>query len=827
MADKTERPLGGGPDMLRVRGARVHNLRGLDVDFPHRALVVVTGVSGSGKSSLAYGTVYAEAQRRHLQPLSAFTRQLVGGSLRPEVDSMSGVCAAVSVTQSRGTANPRSTVGTATDVHDYLRSLFAAMGTVEGSAGDAAEPPEMTARAFSFNSSAHACTECDGLGTALRGDPDLVVHDPTRSLAEGVLRPWQDPRNSLEHELSLRFAESLDADPAVPWRELAPEVRHRLLHEEGTPIRAELSIRGESTVRDTRFRGVLPWLAASLRDASGHKARDRASVFMSVRTCGSCGGGRLSPAQLSVRVAGHTIADVSRMQIDEALRYVDALTAEPTIPTAVAQGLAEIRTRLDHLIQVGLDYLTLDRPIPTLSGGEAQRVRLATHLGMEMFGLMYVFDEPSAGLHPRDTQLLLDALCRLRDQGNTVLVVEHDLEIVAAADWVVEVGPGPGADGGRLVYSGPLSGIGSVATSVTAPFLSASHPGKRARWRTAEEPGWRFAKFLGADANNLRSVSVRFPLGALTAVTGVSGAGKSSLLTQVVEPAVAAAAGETDRPAPRCASTVGVEGVRRLVTVDQSPIGRSPRSNVATYVGVLDRFRKMFAASPVARQEGLPASKFSFNNPGGRCPACEGTGLVQVEMFFLPDVQLACETCEGRRFAPPVLRATVRGHTISDVLEMTVEQAIEVFGDVKGVAEPLISLVEVGLGYVLLGQSATTFSGGEAQRVKLAREFAGGTAPGTVYLLDEPTNGLHAADVAQLISVLRALVEGGGTVVTVTHSAAVMEACDWIVELGDGGGAAGGKLVAQGVPGEVARQGTHTGRVLADRAFSPEPARVR
>lgn len=813
MAETTEDHRGGGPDLLRVRGARVHNLRGLDVDFPHRALVAVTGVSGSGKSSLAYGTVYAEAQRRHLQPLSAFTRQLVGGSLRPEVDSVTGVCAAVSVAQARGATNPRSTVGTATDVHDYLRSLFAATGRSDGSAG----PAEMTARAFSFNSSAHACPECDGMGTVPRGDPGLVVHDPARSLAEGVLRPWQDSRTTLEHELSLRFAESLGADPSTPWGRLDPDVRHRLMHEEGAPLRAELTIRGTPTVRETRFLGVVPWLSASLRDASGQAARDRATTFMSDLTCAACGGGRLSPAQLSVRVAGHTIADVCRMEIADALAYVDSLARDPAVPAEAAQGVAELRTRVDHLVRVGLGYLTLDRPVPTLSGGEAQRVRLATHLGMEMFGLMYVFDEPSAGLHPRDTRLLLDALRRLRDQGNTVLVVEHDLEIVAAADWVVEVGPGPGADGGRLVYSGPVSGIGTAPESVTAPFLAPRPAGASVPWRTAEDPDWGFAEFTGAEAHNLRSVSVRFPMNALTAVTGVSGAGKSSLLTHVVEPAVAAAAGETTRPAPRCAEVAGLGDVRRLVTVDQSPIGRSPRSNVATYVGVLDRLRRMFAASPGAREEGLGAGAFSANNPGGRCPACEGAGVVQVEMFFLPDVQLACEVCGGRRFAPATLRATVRGYSIADVMEMTVARAVEVFSDVKGVAGPLRSLVDVGLGYVLLGQSATTFSGGEAQRVKLAKEFAGGTAPGTVYLLDEPTNGLHAADVARLVSVLRALVEGGGTVVTVTHDVSVMAASDWIVELGDGGGASGGKLVAQDVPGVVARQRTHTGLVLARR----------
>ncbi|MFE9244665.1 ABC transporter [Nocardiopsis sp. NPDC006938] len=811
MAETTEGHRSGGPDLLRVRGARVHNLRGLDVDLPHRALVAVTGVSGSGKSSLAYGTVYAEAQRRHLQPLSAFTRQLVGGSLRPEVDSVTGVCAAVSVAQSRGSTNPRSTVGTATDVHDYLRSLFAATGSSDGSAG----PPEMTARAFSFNSSAHACPECDGMGTVPLGDPGLVVHDPGLSLAEGVLRPWQDSRAALEHELSLRFAESLGADPSTPWARLDPEVRRRLLHEEGAALRAELTIRGTPTVRETRFQGVVPWLATALRNASGQAARDRASRFMSDLTCGACGGGRLSPAQLSVRVAGHTIADVCRMEIGDALAYADALTSDPAVPAGAAQGVAELRTRLDHLVGVGLGYLTLDRSVPSLSGGEAQRVRLATHLGMEMFGLMYVFDEPSAGLHPRDTRLLLDALRRLRDQGNTVLVVEHDLEIVAAADWVVEVGPGPGADGGRLVYSGPVSGLGSAPGSATAPFLAARSSDASAIRRTTPDPGWDFAEFTGAEAHNLRSVSVRLPMNALTAVTGVSGAGKSSLLGHVVGPAMAAASGDTTRPAPRCSGVSGLDGVRRLVTVDQSPIGRSPRSNVATYAGVLDRLRKMFAASPEAREEGLGAGAFSTNNPGGRCPACEGAGVVQVEMFFLPDVQLSCEVCGGRRFTPAALRATVRGYTVADVLDMTAARAAEVFSDVRGVAGPLRSLVDVGLGYVLLGQSATTLSGGEAQRVKLAREFAGGTAPGTVYLLDEPTNGLHAADVARLVTVLRELVAGGGTVVTVTHDASVMADADWIVELGDGGGASGGKLVAQGVPGAVAREGTHTGAVLA------------
>ncbi|MDT0329461.1 excinuclease ABC subunit UvrA [Nocardiopsis lambiniae] len=810
MAEPIDRSRNAPPDLLRVRGARVHNLRDLDVDLPHRALVVVTGVSGSGKSSLVHGTVYAEAQRRHLQPLSAFTRRLVGGSMRPDVDSIAGVCAAVAVAQTRAATNPRSTVGTATNTHDHLRSLFAVSGSPDGSAG----VPEMTARAFSFNSSAHACPTCEGLGTSLHGDPALVVDDPSRSLRDGVLRPWRDRRTTVEHELSLRFAESLGADPDRPWSSLDPGVRHRMLHEKGAELRAELTIRGQARVRDTRYVGVLPWLALSLRDASGEAARARATAFMSVSVCPDCRGGRLSPAQLSVLVAGRNIADVCRMEIADALAWTDEVAAATAGDPRAALGVAEIRGRLDDLVRVGVGYLTLDRPVPTLSGGEAQRVRLATHLGMEMFGLMYVFDEPSAGLHPRDTGRLLDALCSLRDQGNTVLVVEHDLDVIAAADWVIEIGPGPGVHGGRLIHSGPAAELASVAESVTAPYLSAPN-GAGARPRSTEDPGWTFAGFTGAEGNNLRSVSVRFPMNAMTCVTGVSGAGKSSLVTHVLEPALAAAAGADDRPAPRCSSVSGLEGVTGLVTVGQAPIGRTPRSNAVTYLGVFDRLRKMFAATPEAAEAGLGPGDFSFNNAGGRCPACEGAGVVQVEMFFLPDVELPCETCDGARFSREPLRARVRGLDISEVLGLTAERAAEVFSDVKGVSGPLRSLVDVGLGYLLLGQPATTLSGGEAQRLKLARELSGDTVPGTVYLLDEPTYGLHAADVARLNTVLRRLVERGGTVVAVTHHAAVMVAADWIVELGDEGGAGGGKVVSQGVPARVARQDTHTGRVLA------------
>ncbi|SHK10167.1 excinuclease ABC subunit A [Nocardiopsis flavescens] len=808
MAEPTDRPVSLSPDFLRVRGARVHNLRDLDVDLPHRALVVVTGVSGSGKSSLVHGTVHAEAQRRHLQPLSAFTRQLVGGSLRPDVDAVTGVCASVAVGQARAATNPRSTVGTATDVHDYLRSLFAVLGTWDGSAGT----PEMTARAFSFNSSAHACTDCGGLGTTLRGDAGLVLDAPSRSLREGVLRPWRDRRAEVEHELSLRFAESLGADPDLPWSELDAAVRHRLLHETGAPLRATLTIRGRETVRDTRFVGVLPWLEASLRDAPGESARSRASAFMSVSTCPGCRGGRLSPAQASVRVAGQGIADVCRMEITDALAWSGEL-ASAGDPRAAA-GAAEIRGRLENLVRVGVGYLTLDRPVPTLSGGEAQRVRLATHLGMGMFGLMYVFDEPSTGLHPRDTGLLLDALRALRDQGNSVLVVEHDLDVIAAADWVVEVGPGPGTHGGSLIHAGPVSGLASAEGSVTAPFLASPAAGSRPP-RGAPDPEWEFAEFTGAEGNNLRSVSVRFPLGAMTCVTGVSGSGKSSLVTHVLEPALAAAAGRVDRPAPRCASVSGLDGVTGLVAVGQSPIGRTPRSNAATYMGVFDRLRKMFAAAPESAGAGLGAGDFSFNNAGGRCAACEGTGVVQVEMFFLPDVELACETCAGARFSERTLVPRVRGLNIAQVLGLTAERAAEVFADVRGVGAPMRALVDVGLGYLLLGQSATTLSGGEAQRLKLARELSGDAVPGTAYLLDEPTHGLHAADVARLNSVLRRLVERGGTVVAVTHHPAVMAAADWLVELGEEGGSGGGKVVAQDVPAAVARQDTHTGRVLA------------
>ncbi|WP_306369344.1 excinuclease ABC subunit UvrA [Nocardiopsis sp. CC223A] len=810
MAEPTDRSPNPSPDFLRVRGARVHNLRGLDVDLPHRALVVVTGVSGSGKSSLVHATVHAEAQRRHLQPLSAFTRQLVGASLRPDVDSITGVCASVAVGQARAATNPRSTVGTATDVHDYLRSLFAVLGSCDGSAGT----PEMTARAFSFNSSAHACPACEGLGTALRGDPELVLDSPSRSLREGVLRPWRDRRAAVEHELSLRFAESLGADPDLPWSSLEAGVRHRLLYERGAELRAELTIRGRTTVRDTRFVGVLPWLEASLRDASGESARARATAFMCVSTCPDCRGGRLSPAQLSVRVAGQGIADVCRMEITDALAWADDLAAAAAGDPRAALGAAEVRDRLDGLVRVGVGYLTLDRPVPTLSGGEAQRVRLATHLGMGMFGLMYVFDEPSTGLHPRDTGRLLDALRSLRDQGNSVLVVEHDLDVIAAADWVVEVGPGPGTHGGRLIHAGPVAGLAAAEGSVTAPYLSASG-GAGTVLRGEEDRAWGFAEFTGAEGNNLRSVSVRFPLGAMTCVTGVSGSGKSSLVTHVLEPALAAAAGRDDRPAPRCASVSGLAGVTGLVTVGQAPIGRTPRSNPATYMGVFDRLRKMFAATPEAAEAGLGAGDFSFNNAGGRCAACEGAGVVQVEMFFLPDVELPCETCGGARFSEEPLRPRVRGLSIAEVLGLTAERAAEVFADVRGVGGPLRALVDVGLGYLLLGQSATTLSGGEAQRLKLARELSGDAVPGTAYLLDEPTHGLHAADVARLNSVLRRLVDRGGTVVAVTHHPAVMAAADWIVELGEEGGAGGGKVVAQGVPARVADQDTHTGRVLA------------
>lgn len=808
MRQATNSPARTGPDFLRVFGARANNLRNLDVEFPHRSLVVVTGVSGSGKTSLAYGTVYAEAQRRQLQPLSAFARQLVGGSLRPDVDAVDGVCAAVSVGQVRSGGNQRSTVGTATDIHDYLRSLFAVVGTADGGADTA---PEMTARAFSFNSSAHACAGCDGLGVRLQGDPELIVHDPSLSLRDGVLRPWQDPRASVEHELSLRFAESLGADPDTPWSALDPRVRDRLLFAEGATLRAELTIRGVRTVRETRFVGVVPWLAAALRDASGESARRRATAFMSTGRCGSCGGGRLNPAQLSVRIAGRNIADVVGMEITEALEFFGSLESRTGASAPVRQGVTEITSRLADLVDVGLGYLTLDRPVPTLSGGEAQRLRLATHLGMAVFGMMYVFDEPSAGLHPDDTRRLLRSLQRLRDQGNSVVVVEHDLSIIEAADWVVEVGPGPGEHGGRLLHSGPVESLLACPESVTAPYLRE----RSTRRVSSARPLEKFVEIEGAEAHNLRSLSVRFPLNAFTAITGVSGVGKSSLLNQVVEPAVAIATGDGSRPAPRCAAVSGLEKVARLVSIDQSPIGRSPRSNVATYIGVFDRIRRMFAATEAAKARGFGPGTFSFNNAGGRCEACEGDGTLQVEMFFLPDVQLRCDVCEGRRFAAPTLEVQVRGHTIADVLDLTVDRAAEVFADVKGVSGPLDALRDVGLGYVRLGQSATTFSGGEAQRIKLAREFAGSTAAQTCYLLDEPTNGLHAADVARLVAVLVSLVERGGTVVAVTHHPEVMAAADWIVELGHGGGRHGGRLAAQGTPDSIAGLDTPTGRVLA------------
>ncbi|NNN03635.1 MAG: excinuclease ABC subunit UvrA [Acidimicrobiaceae bacterium] len=933
---------------IRIQGARVHNLKNLNLEIPRDQLVVFTGLSGSGKSSLAFDTIYAEGQRRYVESLSAYARQFLGQMDKPDVDFIEGLSPAISIDQKTASRNPRSTVGTITEVYDYLRLLFARIGVphcptcgrlvsrqtpqqivdqilstpdagrfmimatvVEGRKGEysslldelagqgfsrvrvdgtiheladradltlaryeqhtievvvdrlsstsadrqrlteAVETAlrltkgtvsiwwvdsevreqfsekmacvhcgvsftELAPRDFSFNSPYGACATCSGLGTRFEVDPDLVVPDPTLSLAEGALAPWGGARYKYFERLIEGVADLGGFDIQTPWKKLRAKDRKLVLYgvdNKSVPIKFRNRY-GRTKSYETTYNGIVEWLDRKRNDADGEWSREQAEQFMREVECTACAGRRLKPEILAVQIQDHNIASVSDLPIDEAVSFFSDLQLSERDATIARQVVKEILARLQFLMDVGLDYLTLSRASATLSGGEAQRIRLASQIGSYLVGVLYVLDEPSIGLHQRDNRRLISTLERLRDLGNSVIVVEHDEETIRLADFVVDIGPGAGEHGGQVVHAGTVEELLANPDSLTGQYLS----GKRqiAVPATRRVPQGEVLKVVGAKANNLQNLTVSFPLGVFVAVTGVSGSGKSTLVNGIL---LAHLEREINRAKTTPAAHTRIEGVKlldKVVAVDQQPIGRTPRSNPATYTGVFDKVRKLFAEVPEAKTRGYQQGRFSFNVKGGRCEACAGDGTIKIEMHFLPDVYVNCEACDGARYNRETLEIRYRERSIADVLDMPIAEGLEFFARQPSIARHLQALVDVGLGYVRLGQPAPTLSGGEAQRVKLATELARRPTGHTLYVLDEPTTGLHFEDVHRLLSVLHRLVDQGNTVVTIEHNLDVIKTADWIVDLGPEGGRRGGLLVGEGVPEHVATLETATGTVLRE-----------
>ncbi|HSO23824.1 MAG TPA: excinuclease ABC subunit UvrA [Chondromyces sp.] len=929
-------------DEIVIRGAREHNLDNIDVAIPRNRLVVMTGVSGSGKSSLAFDTLFAEGQRRYVESLSAYARQFLDQMEKPDVDTIEGLSPAISIEQKTTSRNPRSTVGTVTEIHDYLRLLWASVGVpecpdcglpispqsveqmvdqllalpagsrfqllapvVEGRKGEhrkvfaqmvregfvrarvdgviveASEPPELdkkrkhtievvvdrlsvregvasrladsletalrvgeglavavvaggdeivlsarhacpkcgfslseiSPRLFSFNSPQGACPTCSGLGFLREVDPEKLVIDPERSLSGGCLAMVGSSSGSWFRQQVEQLAAALDFDLHTPWRRLPPEVRDILMYgSDGEHEFVWEGSKGAYRYRD-RFEGAVPRLERRYAETSSEETRRDLERFMSLAPCGDCHGARLRREALAVKVGGESLVAVSALPVRRALAWFEGLELGERERAIADKILREVRDRLGFLVSVGLDYLTLDRMAGTLSGGESQRIRLATQVGSKLMGVLYVLDEPSIGLHQRDNRRLLDTLKGMRDLGNTVVVVEHDEETIREADWVIDLGPGAGRLGGRVVACGPSSYLETVESSLTGAYLSGRKTIAVPAQRTAGN-GHRLV-VSGAAEHNLKDIEVAFPLGRLISVTGVSGSGKSTLVNEVLHKAVARELyGTAGRPG-RHAAIEGVEHLDKVIAIDQSPIGRTPRSNPATYTKLFDPIRELFAATTDARARGYKPGRFSFNVRGGRCEACQGGGQIRIEMHFLPDVFVTCDQCRGQRYNRETLEVHFKGLSIAEVLDLTVQQAREVFAAHPKIVRILDTLVAVGLGYIHLGQPATTLSGGEAQRVKLSRELAKRATGRTLYLLDEPTTGLHFDDVNKLLKVLHALVDRGNTVVVIEHNLDVIKTADWVIDLGPEGGEGGGEVVVAGTPDEVARcAASYTGQFL-------------
>ncbi|MCL3862017.1 excinuclease ABC subunit UvrA [Actinotalea sp. K2] len=940
-------------DRLLVQGAREHNLRNVDLDLPRDSLIVFTGLSGSGKSSLAFDTIFAEGQRRYVESLSAYARQFLGQMDKPDVDFIEGLSPAVSIDQKSTNRNPRSTVGTITEVYDYLRLLFARAGTqfcpvcgeqvsrqtpqqivdrllelpegtryqvlapvvrgrkgeyadlfkelqskgfararVDGEVVQLTEPPalekklkhtievvidrlvaregvqrrltdsvetalglaagllvvelvdaeaddpererrfsehracpnehqlaldEIEPRTFSFNAPYGACPECTGIGSRLEVDPDLVIPDEEATLASGAVAPWAQTSSEYFQRVLKALSDELGFSMDVPWRALPERARESILYGQNHEVHVRYKNRwGRERQYSTGFEGVVTFIERRHGETESDWSKEKYEAFMRQVPCPVCHGARLKPEVLAVRVGGRSIAEVCALPLREARDFLADLELGERERAIATQVLKEIQARLGFLLDVGLDYLALDRPAGTLSGGEAQRIRLATQIGSGLVGVLYVLDEPSIGLHQRDNRRLIDTLTRLRDLGNTLIVVEHDEDTIRSADWIVDIGPGAGEHGGRVVHSGDLAGLLASAESVTGAYLSGRRSIPMPATRRPVDAS-RMLTVVGAREHNLRGIDVSFPLGTLTAVTGVSGSGKSTLVNAILYTVLANELNGARQVPGRHTRVTGLDHLDKVVHVDQGPIGRTPRSNPATYTGVWDHVRKLFAETSEAKVRGYAPGRFSFNVKGGRCEACSGDGTLKIEMNFLPDVYVPCEVCHGARYNRETLEVHFKGRTVADVLDMPIEEAAEFFAAVPAISRHLKTLVDVGLGYVRLGQSAPTLSGGEAQRVKLASELQKRSTGRTIYVLDEPTTGLHFEDIRKLLGVLQSLVDKGNSVIVIEHNLDVIKNADWVVDMGPEGGSGGGVVVAEGTPEQIAVvPESHTGRFLAE-----------
>lgn len=940
---------------IRVQGARENNLKNVDLTIPRDAMVVFTGLSGSGKSSLAFDTIFAEGQRRYVESLSSYARMFLGQVDKPDVDFIEGLSPAVSIDQKSTSKNPRSTVGTITEIYDYMRLLWARIGhphcpecgeeitqqtpqqivdilqeypertrlqilapvvsarkgefvdlfkdlltqgysraRVDGETVQLSDPPKLAKqykhtievvvdrivikdgihqrltdsietalkladgrvlidfvdreqddpertrsfsenlacpnnhplqidtiepRAFSFNSPFGACSACDGIGSRLEVDTELLVPNPDLTLGEGAIAPWSQGKATTEYWLRLLagLGEELGFDLNTPFKDLPAKTRAAIL--DGKDYKVEVSYRnrfGRERRYTSGFEGVKAYIKRKHEETESDFARDRYEQYMRQVACPSCGGARLNPTILGVKVGDQSIADITDLSLANALAFVRGLQLSAREAKIGEQVLKEIDARLQFLLDVGLDYLTLSRSAGTLSGGEAQRIRLATQIGSGLVGVLYVLDEPSIGLHQRDNRRLIETLTKLRDMGNTLIVVEHDEDTMREADWIVDVGPGAGEHGGEIVHSGSFEELLKNTKSITGDYMA----GRRSiEVPASRRPVDKERQLIvrGARENNLKNVTVSFPLGVFTAVTGVSGSGKSTLVNDILYTSLANKLNGAKQVPGRHKSIDGLEHLDKVIHVDQSPIGRTPRSNPATYTGVFDHIRKLFAETSEAKMRGYTPGRFSFNVKGGRCEDCSGDGTLKIEMNFLPDVYVPCETCHGKRYNRETLEVHYKGKTIADVLEMPVEEAAEFFAAFTPIARHLNTLVDVGLGYIRLGQPATTLSGGEAQRVKLATELQKRSNGRSIYVLDEPTTGLHFEDIRKLLAVLQSLVDKGNSVITIEHNLDVVKCADWIIDMGPEGGSGGGTVIAEGTPEQVAQvKGSHTGAFLAE-----------
>jgi excinuclease ABC subunit A len=939
-------------ERLVVRGAREHNLRNISLDLPRDALIVFTGLSGSGKSSLAFDTIFAEGQRRYVESLSAYARQFLGQMDKPDVDFIEGLSPAVSIDQKSTSRNPRSTVGTITEVYDYLRLLFARAGrphcpicgepisrqspqqivdrlmglpegtrfqvlapVIRGRKGEYAEvfrelasegfsrarvdgevvqltdPPildkkykhtievivdrlavkptvkqrltdsvetalglaqgvvtvdfvdldpkdpdrersysekmacpnnhdiaidELEPRQFSFNGPWGACPECHGLGTRMEVDPELVVPDDEKSLAEGAIAPWASAHVAdYFNRLIESLADSAGFSMTTPWHRLPASARQVLLN--GVPGQVHVRYRnryGRERSYNAKYEGVISYIERRHAEAESDTSRERFAGYMREVPCRACKGARLKPTSLAVTVGGRNIAEIAAMSIDEAAAFLLQLELSDRERQIAERVLKEINERLKFLLDVGLDYLSLSRPTASLSGGEAQRIRLATQIGSGLVGVLYVLDEPSIGLHQRDNRRLIETLVRLRDLGNTLIVVEHDEDTIRTADWAVDIGPGAGEHGGHVVHSGSVEGLLANPDSLTGAYLSGRRSIPLPAARRPRTKG-RVVTVHNAVEHNLRNVTVSFPLGQLIAVTGVSGSGKSTLVNSILYTALAKRIYNAREVPGRHRSITGADDIDKIIHVDQSPIGRTPRSNPATYTGVFDHMRRLFSETPEAKVRGYQPGRFSFNVKGGRCENCTGDGTIKIEMNFLPDVYVPCEVCHGARYNRETLEVHYKGKSISEILDLSIEEAADFFAAIPAINRHLKTLVEVGLGYVRLGQPAPTLSGGEAQRVKLASELQKRSTGRTLYVLDEPTTGLHFEDIRKLLGVLGRLVDAGNTVVVIEHNLDVIKTADWLIDMGPEGGSRGGQVIAEGTPEQIAANAdSHTGAFL-------------